>query len=199
MQLWLIRHPPPQVAAGVCYGRTDLALADDVAAAAARIGPQLPSHSPLFTSPLRRCRQLAEALHPAPQSDERLQEMHFGDWEMTPWHLIQREALDGWAADPLGYRPPRGESVAELSTRVLAFVADARRAGHERAVLVTHAGVMKVIVGHARGLPAGKWMGLSFDYEHVVCVTLEKDGGDALPGAPMPLAATLRPGSGPRT
>lgn len=170
MQLWLIRHPPPQVAAGVCYGRTDLALADDVAAAAARIRPQLPAHGPLFTSPLQRCRQLADALHPAPQSDERLQEMHFGDWEMTPWSQIQREALDGWAADPLGYRPPQGESVAELRARVLAFVAESHDAGLQHAVLVTHAGVMKVIVGHARGLPERKWMSLSFDYESVVCV-----------------------------
>jgi alpha-ribazole phosphatase len=170
VQLYLIRHPAPQVAAGVCYGRTDLALAYDVAAAAARIRPQLPPQSPLFTSPLLRCRQLAAALHATPQSDERLQEMHFGDWEMTPWSRIQREALDGWAADPLGYRPPQGESVAELRARVLAFVADAHGAGLQQAVLVTHAGVMKVIVGQVRGLPESKWMGLSFDYESVVCV-----------------------------
>ncbi|MDA8255447.1 MAG: histidine phosphatase family protein [Betaproteobacteria bacterium] len=170
MQLWLIRHPPPQVAAGVCYGRSDLALAEDVAAAAARIRPQLPPHSPLFTSPLLRCRQLADALHPAPRSDERLQEMHFGDWEMTPWSRIQRAALDGWAADPLGYRPPQGESVAELRARVLAFVAEAYDAGLQQAVLVTHAGVMKVIVGQVRGLPERKWMSLSFEYESVVCV-----------------------------
>lgn len=170
MQLWLIRHPPPQVEPGICYGRSDLALADDVAAAAARIRPQLPPHAPLFTSPLQRCRQLAAALHPAPQSDDRLQEMHFGNWEMTPWAQIQRAALDGWAADPLGYRPPQGESVAELQTRVLAFVAEAQRAGLQQAVLVTHAGVMKVIVGQVRGLPERKWMSLGFEYESVVCV-----------------------------
>lgn len=172
MQLWLIRHPPPQVAAGVCYGRTDLALADDVAAAAARIRPQLPAHGPLFTSPLQRCRQLAAALHPAPQSDERLQEMHFGDWEMTPWSQIQREALDGWAADPLGYRPPRGESVAELRARVLAFVAEAHDAGLQRAVLVTHAGVMKVIVGLAQGMLPQQWMALMFEYGRVIRVDI---------------------------
>ena len=176
MQLYLIRHPAPQVAAGVCYGRTDLALAEDVAAAAARILPQLPRQLPpllpVFTSPLQRCAQLAQALHPAPQSDVRLQEMHFGVWEMSPWERIQREALDGWAADPLGYAPPQGESVGELQRRVHGFLADVRRQGLESAVLVTHAGVMKVIVGHAQGLPARRWMALSFDYESVVRVTL---------------------------
>jgi len=172
VQLYLIRHPTPQVAAGICYGRTDLALAEHAAAAAERILPQLPPDLPLFTSPLQRCRQLAEALHPAPRSDPRLQEMNFGDWEMVPWAGIQREALDGWAADPLGYAPPQGESAGELQRRVHAFVADMHGFGMARAGLVTHAGVMKVIVGHARGLPARKWMALSFDYESVVCVEL---------------------------
>lgn len=173
MQLWLIRHPPPQVAAGICYGRTDLALADDVAAAAARIRPQLPPHVPLFTSPLQRCRQLADALHPAPQSDERLQEMHFGDWEMTPWSQIQREALDRWAADPLGYAPPQGESVGELQRRVLHFLCETQDRGLKSAALVTHAGVMKVIVGRVQEMLPRQWMALKFDYERVVCVDVE--------------------------
>jgi len=172
VQLYLIRHPAPQVAAGVCYGRTDLPLAEDVAAAAARIAPQLPPDLPVFCSPLQRCRQLADALHPAPRSDPRLQEMNFGMWEMTPWDRIQREALDGWAADPLGYAPPQGESVGQMQERVQSFVTETRRQGLERAALVIHAGVMKVIVGHTRELPARKWMALKFDYESVVCVNI---------------------------
>lgn len=175
MQLYLIRHPAPRVAAGVCYGRSDLPLAADVALAAARILPQLPSMSPmlpLFTSPLQRCRQLAAALHPAPRSDPRLQEMDFGAWEMTPWDCIQRAALDGWAADPLGYAPPAGESVARLQQRVQDFVIEARRAGLQRAVLVTHAGVMKVLVGQVQDLQPRQWMALGFEYESVIEVTI---------------------------
>ena len=172
MQLHLIRHPAPRVAAGICYGRTDLALAGDVAATAARIAAQLPPQLPLFTSPLRRCRQLADALHPSPRSDARLQEMNFGAWEMTPWSRIQREALDGWAADPLGYRPPRGESVAELQARVHAFIGETRAAGLQRAALVTHAGVMKVIVGLAQGMQPQEWMALVFDYGCVICADI---------------------------
>ncbi len=173
MQLYLIRHPTPQVAAGICYGRTDLALAEHVAVAAARIAVQLPPKIPVFSSPLQRCRLLAEALHPAPQIDPRLQEMDFGEWEMTPWDRVQRAALDGWAADPLGYRPPQGESVAELQQRVQHFIAEAQREGHERAALVTHAGVIKVVVGMARGLPASKWMRLAFEYESVARIEIE--------------------------
>jgi alpha-ribazole phosphatase len=177
VQLYLIRHPTPRVDAGICYGRTDLALAEHVAAAATQIAAQLPPGIGIFSSPLQRCRLLAEALHPAPLIDPRLQEMDFGEWEMTPWNRIQREALDGWAADPLGYRPPRGESVAELQERVQHFVEETRGAGVERAALVTHAGVMKVIVGRVQGLPAKKWMRLAFEYGSVVRVDLAQPDG----------------------
>lgn len=184
MQLYLIRHPAPQVAAGICYGRSDLSLAEDVAAAAARVraqlatqlatqlGTQLRPQLPVYTSPLQRCRQLAEALHSAPRSDPRLQEMDFGAWEMQPWQDIQREALDGWAADPLGYVPPQGESVGQLLARVNDFVTETRQAGLPGAILVTHAGVIKVLVGLARGLPARQWLALKFDYESVIQVTI---------------------------
>lgn len=172
MQLFLIRHPAPLVEPGTCYGRSDLALLEDASGAADRIRPQLPAGLPLFTSPLQRCRLLAEALHPAPRGDDRLLEMHFGDWEMKPWSLIQRDALDGWAADPLGYSPPGGESVGELQRRVHDFVDDLDAQGIPGAALVTHAGVIKVLTGLAGGLPPRKWMALAFDYESVVRVEI---------------------------
>ncbi len=172
MQLFLIRHPTPDVAPGICYGRTDLALAADVAAAAARIRPQVPADLPVYTSPLRRCRELAAALHPTPHHDDRLMEMDFGEWEMQPWKHIQREALDGWAADPLGYAPPGGESVDELRQRVHDFVDALVAQEIDQALLVTHAGVMKVLVGRVRKLPAREWMSLGFDYEGVVRIDL---------------------------
>lgn len=175
MRLFLIRHPAPRVDAGICYGRSDLALADDAAAAAMRIRPQLPPGLPVYSSPLQRCRLLAHALHPAPLFDDRLIEMHFGDWEMTPWNRIQREALDGWAADPLGYAPPGGESVGALQARVLDFIAELAATHQAAAALVVHAGVMKVLVGWRRGLPTREWMALGFDYGAVLELDLPAD------------------------
>lgn len=172
MQLYLIRHPAPQVAEGVCYGRTNLPLMHEVGAAAARIRPRLPTQLPFYTSPLQRCRQLAEALHPQPRSDLRVQEMNFGIWEMQPWDTVSREALTGWASDPLGFVPPQGESVGQLQNRVLDFVAEIGNLGLEAAVLVTHAGVMKAIVGHVQKLPAKQWMALKFEYEAIVSVDI---------------------------
>lgn len=168
MQLFLIRHPPPAVAPGTCYGSTDLALAAPAAEAANRIRSLLPPGIPLYSSPLRRCRELAEQLHAKPLYDERLREMHFGAWEMQAWSLLGRVALDGWAADPLGFVPPGGESVAQLRRRVLDFLDELGAKGVTAAALVTHAGVMKIAVGHHRALPEGDWLGLAFDYGAVL-------------------------------
>lgn len=175
MQLYLIRHPPPDIAPGLCYGATDLVLAGGpcvTAATAATISTQLPPALPLFSSPLRRCLALAKSLHPAPVSDPRLAEMNFGAWEMRAWNDIERTELDAWAAAPLHYTPPGGESVSHMQQRVLDFLAELHRLQHEAVALVTHAGVMKIISGHARHLPPADWMPLRFACGSVVRVEL---------------------------
>ena len=158
-----MRHPRPQVADGICYGRSDLPLAEEAATCAARLRPLLPEGAPVFSSPLARCRHLAEALHPAPIFDERLREADFGHWEMQPWDAIDRAALDAWAADPLHYAGHGGESVAQLQARAVEC-ARAIAACHEEAVLVVHAGIMKVLAGALAGIPAPEWFGFSFAY-----------------------------------
>lgn len=167
MRLWLIRHPPPAVAPGICYGATDLPLADDPALAAAALRPLLPTDVPLFASPLERCRRLADLLHPAPIIDARIREIDFGHWEMQPWDSLDRALLDAWAADPFRFVPPGGEAVAALRARVAAFLAGLPN----EAVLVAHAGVIKVCAAELAG--EENWFGLRFDYG---AVSLIEDG-----------------------
>jgi alpha-ribazole phosphatase len=158
MRLWLIRHPPPAVATGTCYGATDLPLADHPAALASHLRTLLPDHLPLYSSPLTRCRLLAEQLHAQPRFDDRLREIDFGDWEMQPWDALDRKLIDAWAADPFNFVPPGGEGVAVLRARVRAFLDELR----EEAVLVVHAGVIKVCAAELAG--ETDWFGLRFDY-----------------------------------
>lgn len=158
MRLFLIRHPPPAVPPGTCYGATDLPLADDPASHAAALRPLLPADAAVYSSPLTRCRRLAELLHPAPTFDDRLREIDFGAWEMQPWDALDRTLLDAWAADPFNFRPPGGEAVAALRARVAAFLTELP----EEAVLVAHAGVIKVCAAELAG--EEDWFGLRFDY-----------------------------------
>ncbi len=169
MRLFLVRHPQPDVADGTCYGRTDLALAADPAECATALRPLLPNGAPLYSSPLTRCRQLAEQLHAAPVFDERLLELDFGAWEMQAWASIDRAALDDWAADPLHFAPPGGEAVAALRSRVVEFLALLP----DEAVLVAHAGVMKICAAELAGVAPDAWFGMRFDYG---TATLIEDG-----------------------
>lgn len=160
MILHLIRHPRPLVEPGICYGRLDLA-AENVAEVAEALRAELPPGLPVWSSPLRRCRALAEHLHPAPQIDERLVEMDFGSWEGVRWDDVPRAELDAWAADVAGYAPPGGESPLLLQRRALAFVASLTV---PEAVIVTHAGVIRTLLANWQGLPPAAWPQLVFAY-----------------------------------
>ncbi|SEO64492.1 alpha-ribazole phosphatase [Duganella sp. CF517] len=157
MRLILVRHPQPLVAAGVCYGSTDLQVAPaQLARTLAALAPQLPAGLPVYSSPLRRCAELAAGLSAAPLYDARLVEMHFGDWEMRPWDDIPRADVDAWAADLVNYQPGGGESVLRMAARIAAFHADLQRqlGDDGEAIVICHAGAMRLLSACHSGLPA---------------------------------------------
>jgi alpha-ribazole phosphatase len=161
MELHLIRHPRPDVPTGLCYGQSDVALAESAPAVAAHIMPHLPASFTLHASPLSRARLLAEALG-KPMLDARLMELNFGEWELRPWAEFGN-LLDTWAAAPLDFRPPGGESFAELSARVLAWYAELRaNPPTTPVVIVAHGGPLRALAGHLLGVPPAHWLGLDF-------------------------------------
>ena len=157
MDLILLRHTRPEGAEGTCYGRTDLSLDDSFVTEAARIAADLPAVTRILSSPLSRCRLLAQAVAAARDLpvdlDERLIEMDFGAWENTPWDAIPRAQLDDWAQDFMGARPHGGETVQARDDRANAALSDAAR-GPVPALVVTHAGVIKAAKA-ARGDKSG--------------------------------------------
>ncbi|MEC4722184.1 histidine phosphatase family protein [Noviherbaspirillum sp. CPCC 100848] len=164
MRLYLLRHGKPSIEPGHCYGSTDLAVPigeqERVIDAILPLLSRLPPGVPIYTSPLRRCRELAAALAGRlmlrkPVIDARLAEMHFGAWEMQPWDRIPRAEVDAWAADLTGYRPGGGERVLDVAARVGAFLADLppADADGDAAVIVAHAGTMRLLKECVRGGP----------------------------------------------
>ena len=162
MELYLIRHPRVAVAPQLCYGRSDLPLAGDALTDARRLRALLPPEFTLVSSPLARCRLLAEALAPSPNFDERLTEIDFGAWEMRAFEAIGRDSMDAWAADPFGFRPPQGETADEMSRRVLACMAQWRARECERLVVVSHGGPLRAIAGSLLEMPQLRWLDLDF-------------------------------------
>lgn len=84
MKLWLVRHAQPLIAAGVCYGSTDVAAdADATQQAALQLAQTLPQNLSMICSPLQRCQCLADCLQGLRPdllyaTDARLAEMDFG-------------------------------------------------------------------------------------------------------------------------
>jgi len=155
MRLILVRHPQPLVASGVCYGRTDMAVAPaHLEQTVAALRTSLPAGPPLYSSPLRRCAELAAQLSHAPIYDDRLVEMDFGAWEMQSWDAIPRAGIDAWAADMVNYRPGGGESVLWMAIRIAAFHADLQRqlGADGTAIVVCHAGAMRLLSARHAGL-----------------------------------------------
>ena len=144
MQLILVRHPQPDIAPGICYGRTDLAASPaaiaEVAASLRAAG--LPGELPVYASPLRRCASLARSVDVPVHLDARLAEMDFGAWEMRSWDAIPRAEVDAWAADLLHYRPGGGENVLDVARRVAAF---RQELPHPAALLICHAGTIRLL------------------------------------------------------
>lgn len=152
MRFYLIRHPQPEIAPGVCYGQADIAVSS---AQCDAVQQNLPlnlrqslaaANLPLYASPLQRCAGLAQRLHPAPHFDARLKELDFGTWECLPWDSIARAEIDAWAADVVGYAPGGGETALAMAERMNQFLLDLSAAKLAQAAIVAHAGSLRMIL-----------------------------------------------------
>jgi alpha-ribazole phosphatase len=119
-----------------------------------------------YSSSLSRARETAEALGTQrdwPQTtDGRLRELHFGAWEGMTYreiHARDNEALRAWEESPMRIAPPGGETLAELSERLSAFLAFLRTAHPDGAtiLLVSHRGSLRVVICLLLGLSASAW------------------------------------------
>lgn len=153
---WVVRHAPLSEK-GICYGQSDLVPLLAPHAAAAQVRARLEkAPSRIVTSPLSRCRLLAEALAsdlglPPPIVRAEAQELFFGDWELRPWAELEKSPAFGpWMQAWQTARPPGGESAPELQLRMARLLADT--AVLDGALLVTHAGPMRVLRALTRGL-----------------------------------------------
>lgn len=149
--IFLLRHTPLTGADGVCYGRSELPLADTSTHDMANVVATLPAFDRIISSPSQRCRELALAAYRAQQGravaptfDARWLEIDFGRWEGLSWDAVPRAELDAWAADTWNYAPGGGESARELYARVAESLQDLRTATQgTRTLVVTHAGPLR--------------------------------------------------------
>jgi alpha-ribazole phosphatase len=174
-RLYLVRHG--QVADGHTsryHGNNDIGLSPQGVRQLEALAEQL-KEAPLaavYASDLTRSRQGAEILCQgralATQTVPEFREIHFGVWEGLTFMEISEQypvELEGRFRDLASYRIPGGESLMDLRDRVLPKLSEllARHEGQALA-LVAHAGVNRVILSEALGLPLAHLFRLDQNY-----------------------------------
>lgn len=107
---------------------------------------------------MRRCVQTLEIVAPdaAPTVRQELREIAFGQWEGRTIDWLERHDPQGVAhrrRDPVNFRPPGGESFADVATRLLPFIGIVRAAARHGAIVVAHRGTLGVLERLLRDLP----------------------------------------------
>jgi broad specificity phosphatase PhoE len=149
---------------GRVHGQLDVPLNADGESSAEALGQELArvGVAELISSPQLRAVQTAEILarHLGVHSgrDPRLQELKVGRWEGSRGvEVVGTEEYQRFLADPVAGRAPDGESLTELRDRALLAVGQALGDTEVGARLgvVTHGGVIRVLLAHYLGLPLG--------------------------------------------
>lgn len=158
MEIYLVRHTETICEKGICYGQSDVDIAEPFHVIFDEIITQLPSEAVIFSSPLKRCVILAKHIQEkiktiSYKEDERLKEMNFGDWELKTWNEISPEELNPWMEDFVNIKATNGESFTELHERVGNFLSNEISGLKQPIIIVAHAGIIRSILCHHTSLP----------------------------------------------
>lgn len=179
-------------------GRSDQPLDEEGRAELAdRRAPPPWDRARLVASPLVRARDTAALIAPGRpiETDERLIELDFGDWEGRRGADLLREPGSGYRhIEDWGwsFAPPGGEALTALRDRVSGFLADA--AGRAEPVLaVCHINVMRVILAQAHGWDFDGPAPFQIKRARLYPIRLSADGRPAPAGDPIRLIRTEEP------
>ena len=151
--LIVVRHGRTAAnAAARLLGHLDVAL-DELGAAqaqtlAAAVGPV----DRVVSSPLIRTRQTAAVFGTEVETDDRLMELDYGDYDGMALSDVPPELWERWRTDP-EFAPPGGESLVALRLRVTAALDDLSEAARvQTIVVVAHVSPIKAAVAWALGV-----------------------------------------------
>ncbi|MCF0071145.1 alpha-ribazole phosphatase family protein [Dyadobacter sp. CY261] len=171
MEVCLIRHTTPIFEPGMIYGRTELLLHADFPAELEAVRAKLgKDFEIMYSSPALRCIQLARALYTDVLTDPRLQELDFGGWEGKTWNTVDQQALQAWMDDFVNVCTPGGESMMQMYARVEAFWKELGQSGYDKVAIVTHAGVIRLILSIVRQIDLQDIFNINVSYGEVIRV-----------------------------
>jgi alpha-ribazole phosphatase len=153
MNIYLIRHTKVATAKGICYGQTDVGLADSFKKESEVIKDQIKDikFDKIYSSPLTRCKKLAKQLFKSEIIyDDRLMEMNFGEWELQEWDNIQHPDIDRWMTDFVNTPCPNGESFLQMHKRIISFITDIDARKYKNIAIISHGGPIRNFITHIK-------------------------------------------------
>ena len=171
MEIYLIRHTTPVLTPGLIYGRTELLLCETFMQELNIIKEKLPNDFDIvYSSPALRCTELAREITPDFQTDYRLTELDFGDWEGKTWDTVDQLQLQLWMDDFVNVCVPGGESMVQMHDRVKEFWQELTVKSEQKIAIITHAGVIRLILSIVREIALDKVFEIKVDYGEVIVV-----------------------------
>lgn len=167
-----LRHGEP-VGGDVLRGRIDHPLSElgwlqmQKATALTRqrkLSPSTPNWTHLISSPLQRCRVFAEHLADVTTLELRVakqwQEIDYGDWDgmlLKDWREVAGPQFKEFRKDVSKLHPPNGEAFLSFKDRVLqAWSELAALPDGSHVLVVTHGGVLRVVLPTVLGIPLNR-------------------------------------------
>jgi alpha-ribazole phosphatase len=173
-RIWLVRHGEPAGMRGRCYGKLDIGLSTAGQAQMERAAECLKAESfeAIYASPRVRTMESARivaAVHDCEcREDAGLCEIDFGDFEGLTYDDIAARypaIYRQWMEAPTEVQFPHGESFAIMRLRVLRAFEEIRQRHEGRTVaIVTHGGVIRILLAWALEMPDRCLFRLAQDY-----------------------------------
>jgi broad specificity phosphatase PhoE len=162
LELYLIRHGKSTWnETGRIQGQTDVPLSEEGIRQAEALAKRLKHWScdTVYSSDLKRAMQTAEIALPNHEiiSDERLREIHLGDFQGRTWHDmtdIERDIFSVQYAGPYHHKVPGGESNDDLRDRAVSWLAALPTEG--RVIAYSHGGFISSALYTIVGRPEVK-------------------------------------------
>jgi len=178
----LLRHGET-LAGSVYLGRSDAPLSELGFRHMAEALLNAPHYHAVLSSPLVRCAAFAKdyaqqyglPLH----YDARFQEMDFGAWDgrgAAEIAAADASALENFWRDPIACPPPQAEPLLSFQARVLAAWQELpTHYPGQRVLLVTHGGVMRIILCHLQQRPLTELLNLSVPHAALHSIRVEQE------------------------
>ena len=170
-KVYLIRHGLPDFpdGKGMCIGTTDIPMGKAGLAQAAQMANKLPAVTAVFSSPLKRAVQTAEAIGKPVTVLEGLREMYAGEWDGLTFDEIRQRYPELYAAraSDLTIPLPGAEDHEEGLHRFAAAMEKAANLAPGDFAVVAHGGIIAQFLQSI----SGTWY--KPDYTEIVTLTYQ--------------------------